>query len=416
MDPRPAGTSLAPLERAKQVSQALADAARMARFSTRRRGSYGTGGFSARRGERAIKLLLVGTFALFVAIPTAVAAIYYAFIASDQYVSEARFSVTIAQLPQVDGIASFTGLASIAVVRDTQIVTNYITSRAAVEALEKRVGLRERYSRDAYDWFARFNPTKPIEKFVRYWESKVKTSISMPAGIVNLSVRAFTPEEAQLIARTVVQISEELINEQNERIHNDAISASADELKRAAARLTSARIALERARMESGVLDTVRAADAIGKLVGETRSRLLTMQQEFTSQTRFVSADAPQMRVLAERIKAMQEQVAQLEQRLVNPAGDVSQTVSTMMTRFGELELDKQIAEKLYASAAASLEAARMLSEQRRMYLNTFVHPSLPEESREPRRVLLTVLVALAAATLWGALAGLITLVRNYMG
>jgi capsular polysaccharide transport system permease protein len=408
---------LAPLDRARQVSQALADAARVARFSTRRRGSYGArGGFSARKGEGAFRLLFVGSFLLFAATPMLLAAAYYAFIASDQYISEARFSVTIAQPPQIEGMSGFASVAAASIVRDTQIVTNYIVSRAAVEAIERRIGLRERYSRESYDWWTRFDPSKPIEKFVRYWEGVAQTSISMPSGIVNLKVRAFTPEDANLIARTVVKLSEELINEQNERIFTDAIATATDEIKRAAARLAAARIALERARVDSGVLDTGRAADSINKLITEMRGQLLSMQQDFTSRTRFISADAPQMRVTAERIKALQDQIAQMEQRLVNPGGDASQTVSTMMTRFGELELEKTIAEKLYASAATSLESARLLSEQRRMYLNAFVQPSMPEESRHPRRVLMTFLVALGALGLWGAFVGLLALMRNHMG
>jgi capsular polysaccharide transport system permease protein len=414
---RPPGTPLAPLDRARQISQALSDAARMARFSTRRKGRYGQqGGFAARKGETLYRIFFVTSFTLMVAIPAIVAAAYYAFFASNQYISEARFSVTISQPPQIDGLANFTGLASVAIIRDTQIVTNYITSRAAVEALERRIGLRERYSRETYDWWARFDATKPIEKFVRYWEGVASTTISMPAGIVNLKVRAFTPDEAHLIASTIVKLSEELINEQNERIFQDAITTAADELKRATARLTAARLALERARVDSGVLDTGRTADALTKLLTELRGSLLTLQQEFTSRSRFVSADAPQMRVLAERIKALQEQVREMDQRLVNPGGDGSQTVSTMMTRFGELDLEKTIAEKLYASAAASLESARLLSEQRRMYLNAFVQPSTPEESRYPRRLLMTFLIALGALSAWGMLLGLVSLMRNHAG
>jgi capsular polysaccharide transport system permease protein len=414
-DSRPSGTSLAPLDRAKAVSRALADAARVARFSTRRRGNYGAGGFGARKGQRLIGFVMTATFIAFVVIPSAVVAIYYAFIASDQYISEARFSVTIAQLPQVDGMQSITGLASIAVVRDTQIVTNYITSRAAVEALEKRIALRELYARETIDWWARFDPVKPVEKFVRYWDGKVATSISMPAGIVNLSVRAFSPEDANLIARTVVKLSEELINEQNERIHADAVSATQDDMRRATARLTTARLALERARVDSGLLDTGRAADALGKLLTEVRGQLLTLQGDYTSRTRLISAEAPQMKLAAERIKVLQEQIVELEKRLINPTGDSTNTVSTMMTRFGELELEKQVAEKLYAGAATSMEAARLLSEQRRMYLNAFVQPSMPEESRAPRRLLITFLFTLAALMCWGAFAGLIAVIRNHM-
>jgi capsular polysaccharide transport system permease protein len=414
-EPAAAGGALTPLDRAKLVSRALADAARVARFSTRRRGGYRTGGFAARRGSRFLSLFYIASFILCVAIPGSVITAYYTIFASKQFVSEARFSVTVAQVPALDSVSSaLASLAGVAVVRDTQIVTNYIVSRAAVEALEGRIGLRKRYSGEDIDWYARFNPERPIERFVRYWDGMVKASISMPAGIVNLSVRAFTPEDAHLIAKTVVQISEELINEQNERIHNDAIAASAEELRRATARLTTARLALERARTDTGVLDTTKAAEAVGKLITESRGQLLQLQNDYATRLRFVTANSPQMTVMAERIRTLQEQIRQLEARLTSQTGGASDTVSTMMTQFGELELEKQISERLYASAATNLAAARLLAEQRRMYLNTFVQPSVPEEARYPRRLLFSGLALLGLSMAWGSMIGLISVVRNY--
>ncbi|MGL4242267.1 MAG: lipopolysaccharide biosynthesis protein [Beijerinckiaceae bacterium] len=416
MSVEPASTrgALSPLDRARQVSRALSDGARLARFSTKRRGGLRTGGFAARRGARFLRLFTIVSFIMCVAIPSAVISAYYLFFASKQYVSEARFSVTVAQVPSLDGLSALAGLASVAIVRDTQIVTNYIVSRAAIEALEAKIGLRKRYSGSGIDWWARFDDTKPIERLVRYWDGMVGASISMPAGIVNLSVRAFTAEDAHLIAKTVVQISEELINEQNERIHNDAVSASAEDLRRASARLTTARITIERARTDVGVLDTTKAAEALNKLIADARGQLLQLQNEFATRSRFIAVGSPQMLVLAERIKTSQEQVRQLEARLTSQTAGSQTTISTMMTQFGELELEKQIAERLYASAATNLAAARLLAEQRRMYLNTFVQPSVPEEARYPRRLLFSGLATLALALVWASMIGLITLVRNY--
>ena len=101
-------------------------------------------------------------------------------------VSEAQFTVMGGEVPAPDAIASMTGIPAAAIVQDTQIVTNFIGSRAAVEKLETNVDLRGLYSRDAIDILARFNPAKPIEKLVSYWRHMSEVSIIMPAGIVDL--------------------------------------------------------------------------------------------------------------------------------------------------------------------------------------------------------------------------------------
>ena len=56
-------------ERAALVARALSEAARRARFSTKRRRSLTAGGLRARRGERLIRLLRIWTFIGIVAVP-----------------------------------------------------------------------------------------------------------------------------------------------------------------------------------------------------------------------------------------------------------------------------------------------------------------------------------------------------------
>ena len=51
--------------------------------------------------------------------PSAIAAVYYAFIASDQYVAEAKFTVNGGEPPSADAIGSFTGIPAIAIVQYT---------------------------------------------------------------------------------------------------------------------------------------------------------------------------------------------------------------------------------------------------------------------------------------------------------
>src|ERR1700730_17543319 len=64
---------------------------------------------------------------------------------------------------------------------DTQIVLNFIQSRAIVEQLDHKLDLRGIFSRPGVDRFSAFNPEKPIEKLVRYWKTMVETSVQMPS-------------------------------------------------------------------------------------------------------------------------------------------------------------------------------------------------------------------------------------------
>jgi capsular polysaccharide transport system permease protein len=411
-----ARTTAGSLTRARVMSQALADAARRARFSTRSRRALASGGFQARRGARAMRIFRAVSFVLMVAAPSLAAAIYFGFIASDQYVAEAQFTVMGGEIPPPDGIASMTGIPAAAIIQDTQIVTNYIESRAAVEKLESSTGLRRLYSGDNIDFWARFDPSKPIEKLVSYWRHMSDVSIIMPAGIVDFKVRAFAPDTARMLGENVLTISEQLINELNARMNADAVKDAEQELQRTSERLGTARGALEKARNDEGVLDAIKSADALNKLITDLRGQLSKMQQEYEAQLHSVLASAPQMRTLKSRIDAAQAQISELESKLTaTDANEASRTLSNSMTKFAELDLERQIAERLYAGAAASLELAHLTAEHKLMYLNTFVRPVAPQEPRDPKRLLYTVAIALGSLAAWGALIGGVTVARNYM-
>ena len=408
---------LTPLGRAKALSQALSEAARRARYSSRSNRNLSGGGFQSRRGETFIRWVMIISFCLIVAIPGAVTILYYAFVASDQFVSEARFTIGGGDVPSPDGIAAVTGIPAIAIIQDTQIVTNYIHSRAALEKLQNSINVRALYATEKADWVARFNAEKSIEKFLKYWEKMTEVSIKMPSGIVELKVRAFSAEESALIARSIVTISEELINDIKQRMHRDAVANAEKEVEATFSRLAKSRIALQQARNDEGILDATKAAEALNLLITTTRSSLLRLQQEYMSQQRVVSENAPQMRALKSRIETTAGQIRELESKLtdVSKKSNGGPNIAASMTKFAQLELEKQIAERLYASAITSLEVSRLVAESKLMYINTFVRPVAPQEAQYPKRVLYTFLLILGFVSLWGACCGLMLTVRNHM-
>ena len=360
---------------------------------------------------------IIVSFCLMVIAPSLAGAVYYGFIAADQFVSVADFTVSGGEAPAPDGLGALTGIPALAIIQDTQIVANYIHSRAALEVLQKTADIGDVYANPKADWLARFNPEKPVEKFVKYWQGMSDVAIKMPAGIVELKIRAFRPEDARRLAQATLDACEGLINDMNDRINRDAVANAEQELQRSARRLAEALAALEKARNESGLLDAAKSAEALNKLVTETKASLLKMQEEYGAQLKYVLESAPQMRELKSRIDVTQAQIAEIESKLTStqsrPGADP--TIAGAMTTFGELDLERQIAERLYAGAAASLELARINAERKMMYLKTFVSPVAAQEAQYPKRLLYSFLIFAGCLALWGILCGLALTVRNYM-
>jgi len=408
------------LDRAQAVSKALTDAARRARFSVRARGAYRGGSFEARAGSKIMRMLTKALFVVMVAVPAIVVSVYYGLIASDQYVSEAKFTVSSGAIPKMDGLGSVTGVPPMLIVQDTQVVTSYISSRAMVEQLDRTVGLRDIYGSDSIDWWSRFRKGKPIEKFTDYWEKMSEASISFPSGIVTLAVRAFTPEDAKRIADAVIAQSENLINNMNDRMRRDTVLASERDMQQASQDLGKARMAMEYERNAEGLIDVGQTNKALSDLSAGLQGDLLKAQQQYQTELRYVTADAPQMKVLSSRISAMQAQLDQLKAQLTsqteqNVSATADKALSGKMTKFSEYDLEERIAEKRYEVAVASVEAARMMSERRMLYLHEIVEPALPEEAKYPKRWLTIGMTILASLIAWGVTVGAMSFVRNHM-
>ena len=132
------------------------------------------------------------------------------------------------------------------------------------------------------------------------------------------------------------------------------------------------------------------------------------------------------MREMKLRIDVMQQQIAGLESQLTSStpgqsASDGSEprlgatTVAEAMTKFGELDVERKVSERLYELAATALEHARIASENKMIYLKIFVRPTLPEKSDYPSRQLNVFLVLVSSLTAWGILGALGAVVRNNM-
>jgi capsular polysaccharide transport system permease protein len=418
-DPKP-GTALA---RVRAVSLALSDAARRTRMSSRRSARISAGGFADRRGAKAARYFVLGSFVAMVIVPTLLGVIYYGFVAANQYVAEAEFTVSAGESPLRDGVDTLSGAPLQLILQDTQIITNFIHSREIVDKLEDRIGLRRLYSREDADFLARFKPDAPVERLVKYWTHVAAASVKLPGGQVKFSVRAFSPQDAKLVADTTIALCEDLVNSLNARINRDAVALAETSMTRATERLSSTLAAQEVARNESGVIETKLSAEAITSLIRQLKGQLLSMQGAYETQLKYVNADTAQMQELQSRIDVLRQQVAKLEGQLTTQPGQPVQnasargdsTVAAAMSRLGELEIEEKAAEQLYANAASALEHARIAAEFKMIYLKVYVAPSEPQESEYPQRKLNMFLIAVSGLAAWGFVIALGSSIRNHM-
>jgi len=343
------------------------------------------------------------SFIAIVAIPTGVAASYFFAVATDQYVAEFRFTLSSADAPRFDPMSLLTGSpVQSAAALESQILVQYITSRAIVDRIDAALDLRRFFSPPQADWWSRLPQPASIEELVRYWKGQVDPYYDPANGTVTVRVRAFEPAGALRLAEAVVAACEKLVNELSLRARQDALHHARAELAQAEARLKSVLGEIRAFRDREGLIDPAKAAEATGLLETRLRDELIKAKAELATLKTYMRDDAPSIRVLTARIRALETQRRSLAREMTDPDKSRSDTLSRALGAYEQLESARKFAEAAYQLALRGVDQARANADRQRVFIASFVPPSQPEEPLYPRRSRSLGTVALIAFAFWG--------------
>jgi capsular polysaccharide transport system permease protein len=356
----------------------------------------------ARFHKRRRSSLLV--FVAAVVLPTMISIIYYGFIATPRYVSEAELIV------QADEKEAGAGLLSVLLGNlggvpggrgsgQAYLLAEYIKSAAMLDRLQERIDIQTIYSFPDADPFSRLPSSPTREEFIKYFNSAVDVELDTSSNIITVRAEAFTSEEAQLILQTLLEISEETLNRLTVRRQQDTISFAEREVRKAEERLKKARLELAAFRHQNSDIDPTRSATAQGSLIADLMGQLAEARAELTSALAFLQPDSTQIKARRARIEALEKQIQDEQRRLTADSGAA---INTRLGRYEELMFEHEFAQNAYKSALTFLETSRASSQQQQSYIVDFVSPTLPQEATRPERVRAIGTTFVLSLLIWG--------------
>ncbi len=324
--------------------------------------------------------------ALIVALPTALATIYFALIAAARFETEAKFVVRGPNSGSASQLASLVqGSTIVRSADDAYVVHEYITSRDAMRQLVAEDGLLEVFGRPEADFAWRYPgwfTTPNEETLFKHYLKFVSVSYDQTTGISTLRVQAFRPEDAKKIADALLRNSEMLVNKLNERAQRDAIASAEREVAASRARAIAVQDEVTAFRNREAVLDPSRVSAA----ALETIARLsLDEAQTNASLAELMksSPQNPQVLTLRLRIAALEDQIT--KERLQLAGSDSS--MAPRIAEYEKLMLEREFAERTFVSALNSLETARLDAQRQRLYLERISSPAVPDYAAYPYRL-----------------------------
>jgi capsular polysaccharide transport system permease protein len=343
------------------------------------------------------------SFVALVLMPIAVAAAYYFAVAANQYVAEFRFALNTAEPPRFDALSLLTGSASHSpAALEAQILVQYMTSRAVVDRVDTSLDLRHVFTPSEADWWARLARAAPIEELVQYWKGQVDPFYDPANGTVTVRVRAFAPNDALRLSEAIVAACEKLVNDLSLRARRDALQQAEGEVAQAEARLKSLLDEVRAFRDREGLIDPAKTAEATGLLTTRVRDELVKTNADLSTLKTYMRDDAPSVKVLKARIKSLEAQQRSLAHEMTDPDKARPDTLSRALGSYERLESERKFAETAYQHTLQSLDQARANADRQRVFVASFIPPSLPEEALYPRRWRSLGIVALLAFAVWG--------------
>lgn len=358
---------------------------------------------------KGVNRLFLGT----VVVPTMLSIIYFGFIASDVYISESRFVVRSPERQTASPLGMLlkgTGFSRSQ--DDTYTVQDYILSRDALKVLDDKLGIGKAFSSTKVDIFSRFSGLdldNSFEALHRYYQNKVAMQLDSVSSISTLTVRAHTAEEAFRINQQLLEMSEILVNQLNERGRQDMIRFAADEVRNAENNSKKAALALSTYRNQKGVIDPEKQSAIQLQQIAKLQDELIATQAQLTQLQTFTK-DNPQIPSLQQRVQNLRQEIGAETARVAG--GDRS--LANKAAEYQRLALDREFSDKQLGSALASLEQARNEAQRKQLYLERIVQPSKPDRAMEPRRLRAMLTTFILGMIAWGVLAILLAGVREH--
>jgi capsular polysaccharide transport system permease protein len=345
---------------------------------------------------------LIASFLLLVILPATAATTYLYTRAADQYHSTTAFSIRSEQLSAAAAgiLGAITQMGS-GTASDISVLFDFIRSQRIVEIIDAKLDLRQMFNRQPDDVYFSLGKDASIEDLLAYWRRMVTVDLSN-AGIIQVRVNAFTPEDAHAIAEEILAESGKLINQLSDQAHEDAVKFSREELAMAEGKLRQARQDLADFRRTNHIIDPSGDVQSQVGIVNALQAELAKAMIERDMILTY--ADSKDQRVVQadRRISAISDRIQ--AERDGMESGGVEGALPDVVGRYEALRVDLEIVSTAYTHALAGVAASEAEARRQSRYLAPHIQPTMAQKSLYPQRAMLAAMVTVFLALGWSIL------------
>jgi capsular polysaccharide transport system permease protein len=348
------------------------------------------------------------------ALASLLAILYWGFLASDRYVSEAHVIVQKTELGigQTMELSSLLGDLGASSGGDQLLLRDHLLSVDMLNKLDARLNLRGHFSNTDIDLISRmWSEGIEQEWFHRHYLSRVSVELDDRSGVLVIRAQGYDPDTAQAIASMLVEEGEAFMNAMAHRLAQEQVDFLERQVADMNARAMSARQAMLKFQNEKGLVSPQGTAENLAGIVNGLETRLAELQAHRGAMLGYLMPDSSDIVDLDLQIAAIGTQIEREKRRLAAPGG---QALNETVEEFQRLEMKAVFAEEVYKTALVALEQGRIEAIRTLKKVSVLQSPTKPQYPLEPRRLYNSVVFVLAALLLAGIAQLIGAIVRDH--
>ena len=340
-------------------------------------------------------------------------AVYWMFIASDRYVSEAHVIIQrtdFASGPSLD-FSSLLGGAN-GGRADQLLLRNHLLSVDMLQKLDATLHLRAHYADTQRDPLSRmWDEDAPIERFHQHYLERVSVELDDYAGVLMVKAQGYDPEMAHAIATALVQEGERFMNQMAHTLAQTQVAFLETQVTDMNARAMQARQAVLDFQNKNGLVSPQATAENISGIVARLEAQRTELETQRSALQSYLVPSHPSIVQMDQQIAAVGKQLAQEQARLTSPRG---KTLNLAVEAFQRLEMQAAFTQDVYKTALVALEKGRIEATRTIKKVSVLQAPTQPEYPLQPRRLYNTLVFMLVAMLLAGVAHLLAAIVRDH--
>lgn len=312
---------------------------------------------------------------------------YYVFIAADRYVStmilDVRSTSSGIQSSSVLSLLNTTAATS----EDLKYLKGFINSSDLLKTLDEKIKLKSLYQEQHIDLPFKIWDSSSSESYLQYYRSRVRLHNDKASGLLSVEVEAFTPETAHLIAQTIMEESEQFINEISHKAAREQMDFAENEVKKYKERYQKAQNHLIAFQNKYGVFDPLKQAENKATLVSQIEANLAQKEARLLTLQSYMNDAAPEIVALKAEIVAIKKQLDREMAKISTSNATEVKKLNDLAAQFQNLSIEAGFAQEAYKAALKAYETARIDAARKIKQLVIVQSPTLPESAKYPQRI-----------------------------